>query len=112
MSRPVTLFTGQWADLPFETIAEKAAKQNTTIAGAFLEGDNIYLHKLPEKTILVMGNEGNGISPEIEKQVSKKVKIPTFNSSSDSAESLNVSVATAILCSEFKRQIHFVDYSK
>ena len=26
MGRPVTLFTGQWADLPLETVAEKAAK--------------------------------------------------------------------------------------
>lgn len=96
----------------FETIAGMAAKQKIPIAGALLEGDNIYEQNLPGKAILVMGNEGNGISPEIEKQISKKVKIPSFNPNSESAESLNVSVATAIFCSEFKRQIHFPDYSK
>jgi TrmH family RNA methyltransferase len=46
-----------------------------------------------------MGNESKGISPEIEKWVSKKVTIPGFGQ----AESLNVAIATAILCDNFKR---------
>jgi TrmH family RNA methyltransferase len=54
-----------------------------------------------------MGNEGNGISPEVEELVEKRIKIPQFNEKSKSAESLNVSVATAIICSEFKRQANY-----
>jgi TrmH family RNA methyltransferase len=59
-----------------------------------------------------MGNEGKGISSEVERIIEKKIKIPEFNQNPTSAESLNVSVATAIICSEFKRQKTFPDYSK
>ncbi|HSH19155.1 MAG TPA: RNA methyltransferase [Draconibacterium sp.] len=89
---------------PFEPIFRLAAKSNTAILGAFLVGENIYEHKLPSKALLVMGNEGNGISMEIENIIEKKIKIPEFNQNPVSAESLNVSVATAIICAEFKRQ--------
>ena len=51
-----------------------------------------------------MGNEGKGIQKDILNKVDKKIKIPEFSSVAVHAESLNVSVATAIICSEFKRQ--------
>ncbi len=69
------------------------------VYGAFLEGESIYQKALSPKGILVLGNEGNGISREIENLVSDKITIPRFGE----AESLNVSVATGILLSEFFR---------
>ena len=97
---------------PFEPVAKLAIKSGVPITGAFLDGDNIYEKKLPSKTLLVMGNEGNGISVDIENIVQQKIKIPGFNQNATSAESLNVSVATAIICAEFKRQKTYPAYSK
>jgi TrmH family RNA methyltransferase len=59
-----------------------------------------------------MGNEGNGISADIENKIERKIKIPEFNKITKSAESLNVSIATGIICSEFKRQALYSSYSK
>lgn len=69
------------------------------VFGALLDGENVYQSKLPKSAILIMGNEGNGISPEIEKMVEQKILIPKFGH----AESLNVATATGILLSEFFR---------
>jgi TrmH family RNA methyltransferase len=50
-----------------------------------------------------MGNEGNGISVMVESMVTDKLLIPSFPEGSVTSESLNVAVATAIVCSEFRR---------
>ena len=71
--------------------------------GTFLRGENIYKQQLRTKGFIVMGNEGNGITPEIEQFVSHKITIPSFAQSLYSTESLNVGVATGIILSEFKR---------
>ena len=71
--------------------------------GAFMDGDNIYKHKIQSTGILVMGNEANGISTDIEALIDQKVSIPRFGAL-QSTESLNVATATAILLSEFKRR--------
>jgi TrmH family RNA methyltransferase len=73
------------------------------IIGAFMDTDNVYTARLPENSILVLGNEANGISCSIEALVSKKIGIPRFGDL-QSTESLNVATATAILLSEFKRR--------
>lgn len=93
----------------FEPIIKLASKSELTVLGTFLDGENIYTQKLPSRILLVMGNEGNGISPDVEKMVEKRIKIPEFNKNARSAESLNVSVATAVICAEVKRQSHFLD---
>jgi RNA methyltransferase, TrmH family len=80
-------------------VLEKAANSNLPVFGAFLDGENIYAMKKEPKGIIVMGNEGKGISAEIEELINKKITIPRFGG----AESLNVSVATAVICSEFRR---------
>ena len=72
------------------------------IFGAFMKGDNVYKTKLPKKGILVMGNEANGVSKEIEALITEKISIPRFGKI-QATESLNVATATAILLSEFKR---------
>lgn len=72
------------------------------IFGTFMEGTNIYKTELPTKGIIVMGNEANGISAEIENLVTQKISIPRFGNLQQT-ESLNVATATAIILSEFKR---------
>ena len=75
------------------------------IYGAFLEGENIYRSKLENKGFLVMGNEGSGISKEVQQHVTSKISIPSYPPSIASSESLNVAVATAVICSEFRRRM-------
>jgi TrmH family RNA methyltransferase len=72
------------------------------VYGAFLKGENIYNRPLSSEGLIILGNESKGISAEIEKYISEKLLIPRFNSSG--AESLNVSVAASIICSEFRRR--------
>ncbi|WP_428741053.1 TrmH family RNA methyltransferase [Tenacibaculum sp.] len=69
---------------------------------ADMDGENVYTTLLPEKAVLVMGNEANGISPEIAQTVKHALTIPRFGDLQQT-ESLNVATATAILLSEFKR---------
>ncbi len=81
-----------------------AACSHSNIFAADLEGENVYSANLPTNSILVMGNEGNGLSKEIKNCIQKKLHIPSFKQSGETSESLNVAVATAVLCSEFKRR--------
>ena len=74
------------------------------IYGTLLDGQNIYQQELSSEGIIVMGNEGNGISPAIRQLITHKLLIPNYNPSSETAESLNVAIATAITCAEFRRR--------
>lgn len=76
------------------------------IYGAFLDGENIYTANLGviPSGIIVMGNEGNGISPNTTALITHRLHIPPFGK--PSSESLNVATATAIICSEFRRRWH------
>ncbi|WP_276165690.1 TrmH family RNA methyltransferase [Zobellia alginiliquefaciens] len=71
------------------------------VFGAFMEGDVVYGTDLPKSGILVLGNEANGVSKEIEALVTQKISIPQFGK--NTTESLNVATATAILLNEIKR---------
>lgn len=79
--------------------------QSTTLPvyGTLLDGDNIYTQTLSTDGIVVMGNEGKGISPSIRPLVSHRLLIPCYRQG-DTAESLNVAIATAITCAEFRRR--------
>lgn len=77
---------------------------NIPVYGTFLNGENIYGQELANNGLIVMGNEGNGISPEIETLVSHRLYIPNYPQGQKTSESLNVAIATAIVCSEFRRQ--------
>ena len=74
------------------------------VYGAFLDGENIYTETLSSSGLIVMGNEGKGISPPVEKRITRKLYIPNYPPEAESTESLNVAVATAIVCSEFRRR--------
>lgn len=73
------------------------------IYGTFMNGENVYSSKIDKKGVLVLGNEANGISQNIEELVTNKISIPQFGAIQET-ESLNVATATSILLSEFKRR--------
>ena len=72
------------------------------VFGTFMQGSTIYKTDLPQEGIIVMGNEANGISLELEKLIKNRLTIPRFGSL-QKTESLNVATATAIVLSEFRR---------
>lgn len=81
-----------------ETITKMAAE--VPKFAATLDGDNIYTQKLPQKAVVIIGNESHGISNRLIQLADHMLMIPSV---AGSAESLNASIATAIICSEFKR---------
>jgi TrmH family RNA methyltransferase len=81
----------------------EAIASEMPIYGTFLDGENIYTQQLTSHGLIVMGNEGNGISDAVRARVSHKLLIPDFHNG-DTADSLNVAIATAITCSEFRRR--------
>ena len=72
--------------------------------GTFLDGTNIYEEPLSEDGIIIMGNEGNGVSQEVAQLVDRRLFVPNYPLGSLSTESLNVGVATGIVCAEFRRR--------
>jgi len=78
--------------------------EDVPVFGTFLDGQNIYNEPLTRHGILVMGNEGNGISPQVACHVNRRLFIPSYPQERPTSESLNVAVATAIACAEFRRR--------
>ena len=91
------------ADLP-QTIANLQSGAEFPVYGTFLDGDNIYQSTLQPHGLIVMGNEGHGISAEVATLVSHRLLIPNYPQGRETSESLNVAIATAIVCSEFRRR--------
>lgn len=79
-------------------------KDSTPIYGTFLDGENMYEKEIENRGIIVMGNEGNGIGQECAKEINERLFIPNYPAGRDTSESLNVSMATAIICAEFRRR--------
>lgn len=73
------------------------------VYGTLLDGENIYNQQLSSEGLIVMGNEGNGISEAVRQRVNRRLLIPDFHQG-ETADSLNVAIATAITCSEFRRR--------
>lgn len=82
----------------------KSLPSSCPVYGTFLDGENVYGSSLQDHGVIVMGNEGNGISDDILPFITHKLTIPNFNTAETQADSLNVAVATAVICSEFKRR--------
>lgn len=80
------------------------AESGIPVYGTFLEGENIYQQSLSAHGIIILGNEGNGISDPVGRLVSHKLLIPDFSSHQNKPESLNVAIAAAVCCSEFRRK--------
>lgn len=75
------------------------------IYGTFMDGENLYNSEITNEGIIILGNEANGVSKEIEAMVTKRITIPRFGNLQQT-ESLNVATATAIVLSEFKRRVY------
>lgn len=91
------------ADLT-QAISDLQAKSDFPIYGTFLDGDNIYQTPLQSNGLIVMGNEGHGISDAVAAKVTHRLLIPNYPQGRETSESLNVAIATAIVCSEFRRR--------
>lgn len=90
-------------DLP--SALDSAARRGINIWGTFLDGENIYtaLDTVSPAGIIVLGNEGNGIAPQTEAAVTRRISIPSY-ASGRHAESLNVAMAASITLAEFRRR--------
>jgi len=84
---------------------QRAGEMEIPVYGTFLEGENIYSAPLSPNGIIVMGNEGKGISESVEPFIQHKIHIPNFPADRITSESLNVAMATSITCSEFRRRM-------
>jgi len=76
-------------------------KTNMTIYAAMLEGTSIYDTDFQDGGLIVLGNEGNGVRSEIKPFIQEKITIPKIGK----AESLNVAISSAVICSEISRKI-------
>ncbi|MBQ7222659.1 MAG: RNA methyltransferase [Bacteroidales bacterium] len=85
------------------TILRSYREAGKPVYGTFLEGKDINSIKLSGDGIIVMGSESNGISDKVAEHVSRKLFIPPYPAGSNTSESLNVAVATAITCAAFRR---------
>jgi TrmH family RNA methyltransferase len=79
-------------------------KTTLPVFGTFMDGENIYKMNLPKEGIIVMGNEANGISETLKNVIKNKIAIPRFGAL-QKTESLNVATATALIVSEFRREV-------
>ena len=77
--------------------------EGTPVYGTLLDGNNIYGQELTRGGIIIMGNEGNGLTEKVRRRVNRRLLIPSYRTD-DTAESLNVAIATAIVCAEFRRR--------
>ncbi len=91
-----------YLDLP--AILHSAKERGVPVYGTFLDGENLYEHKLQQRGVIVMGNEGRGISEECASAVTDRLFIPPYPADCSGSESLNVAIATAVTCAEFRRQ--------
>ena len=91
-----------YVDLP--DFLRQAAEAGTPLYGTFLEGDNLYDAPITKGGIVVMGNEGRGVSKEVADLISHRLFIPPYPADSRTSESLNVAMATGIICAEFRRR--------
>lgn len=88
-----------YIDLP-----EVLKQVHVPIYGTFLDGEDFYSKELGQNGIIVMGNEGNGISPQVKELVNEKLFIPNYPAGRPTTDSLNVAIATSIICAEFRRR--------
>lgn len=84
--------------------ALKNLSDDIPVYGTFLDGENIYLKQLEQHGVLVMGNEGSGVSAEVGACVDERLYVPDYPEGRSASESLNVAIATAIVCAEFRRR--------
>lgn len=90
---------------PLPPLLEELKAVAVPVYGTFLDGEDLYEKSLAPHGLVIMGNEGNGISPEVASYVSERLFIPNYPAGVETSESLNVATATAIICAEFRRRM-------
>lgn len=85
------------------SILHDAEESGLAIYGTLLDGENIYSKELLTEGIIVMGNEGRGLSDECRNELTHKLFIPPYPADAPTSESLNVAMATGIILAEFRR---------
>lgn len=88
-------------------VIKNASTYDYAIYGATLDGNDLYKSDIKNRALLVMGNESEGISQNVRNVLTNKLFIPNYSSNSEKTESLNVSIATSVLLSEFRRVLHY-----
>lgn len=89
-------------------LLERSVADGVAVYGTMLDGGNIYSEPLTAGGIIVMGNEGQGISPACAAHVTRRLLIPPYPASRHGSESLNVAMAAAVVCAEFRRRAAIV----
>ena len=82
--------------------------KDVPVYGTFLDGNDMYQENLSVHGLIVMGNEGNGISKEVASHINRRLFIPNYPPERTTSESLNVAIATGIICAEFRRRATIV----
>jgi len=90
---------------PLEALLADANASGIAVYGTFLGGENLYGAQLTRGGIIVMGNEGQGISAPVGALCNRRLTIPSYPTDAPTVESLNVSMATAVIVSEFRRRL-------
>lgn len=95
-----------YVDLP--DVSRMVLDKGGKVYGTFLDGENMYTRNLEtgkeSPVIIVIGNESEGISAQMERYVSDRLYIPPYPADSPGSESLNAAIATAITVAEFRRR--------
>ena len=95
-----------YVDLP--ALAEIVLAEGGKVYGTFLDGKNIYQRELSNgddaPSVIVIGNESNGISESMSRLVSDRLYIPPYPVDDPGSESLNAAIATSITVAEFRRR--------
>lgn len=84
------------------SVLEEVKSKGICIYGTFMEGENIFTDELCREAVVVMGNEGNGVSPEVAAVVGRRLTIPSYPAGRRHVESLNVATATAVILAQFR----------
>ena len=77
---------------------------NIPVWGTALQGESVYESPLSNNGVIIIGNEANGISHSLLNSIYHTLMIPAYPPETRRSESLNAAVATAIICSEFRRR--------
>ena len=87
-----------------EPVLKSVREKKVDVYGTMLDAENIYESALSQVGIIVIGSESHGISAELLPYINHRISIPSFSATEHKAESLNAAMATAIVCSEFRRR--------
>ena len=91
--------------LPLADFLRHTRESGVEVYGTMLDGQNIYDVELTPTGVIVMGNEGRGVSTECAASFSRRLLIPAYSAAGQGSESLNVAMATGIVCAEFRRRM-------